>query len=293
MRLIGHLDNDKDARTFGDFLYVQGIETEFEEDEKRWAIWVHAEEHLGTAARLLEEFRANPRDPRFQAGSPAEKLRQQAEAEDAAYRKRVVPSTKMFHGLSGYGFGFVTYALIVVCAIVFFISKWGEDKASIAALFISELQRGRSGGFGLIEIRHGEIWRLITPMFIHFGPFHILFNLLMLRDLGSLFEARLGPNYLIAFVPVVSAVSNLAEYTFSGHVVFGGMSGVVYGLIGYAWIRGRLDPAAGVILDRQSWIMAMFWFFLCFIGGRHIANYAHAGGLLLGMAWAYVDSKRK
>ena len=293
MRLIGHLDNDKDARTFGDFLYVQGIETEFEEDEKQWAIWVHAEEHLGTAARLLEEFRANPRDPRFQAGSPAEKLRQQAEAEDTAYRKRVVPSTKMLHGLSSYGFGFVTYALIVVCVIVFFISKMGNDTGAIAGLFITEFSRGKGGPLGLIEVRHGEIWRLITPMFIHFGPFHILFNLLWIRDLGSMFEARLGPSYLTAFVFVVSAVSNLAQYTISGHSNFGGMSGVVYGLIGYAWIRGRFDPSAGVMLDRQSWIMAMIWFVICFIGVMPVANYAHAGGLLLGMAWAYVDSKRK
>ena len=32
MRLIGHLDSDKDARTFGDFLYVQGIENEAERE---------------------------------------------------------------------------------------------------------------------------------------------------------------------------------------------------------------------------------------------------------------------
>jgi membrane associated rhomboid family serine protease len=39
--------------------------------------------------------------------------------------------------------------------------------------------------------------------------------------------------------------------------------------------------------------MSMIWFVICFIGVMPIANYAHAGGLLLGMAWAYVDSKRK
>ncbi len=293
MRLIGHLDNDQDARTFGDYLYVQGIETQFEEDGKRWAIWVHAEEHLGTAARLLEEFRVNPRDARFLAGSPAEKLRQKAQAEDVAYRKRVVPSTQMFQGRSSYGFGFVTYALIVVCVIVFFVSKMGQDIERIAALLITETQHGRGAGFGLTEIRHGEIWRLFTPMFIHFGLLHIVFNLLMLRDLGSMFEARLGAAYLTAFVFVVSAGSNLAEYIIGGHVLFGGMSGVVYGLIGYAWIRGRFDPSAGVMLDRQTWIMAMIWFVICFVGAKHVANYAHAGGLLLGMAWAYVDSKRR
>jgi GlpG protein len=297
MRLIGHLDNDQDARTFGDFLYVQGIETEFEEDEKRWGIWVHAEEHLGTAAKLLEEFRANPRDPRFQAGSPAEKLRQQTEAEDAAYRKRVVPSTKMFAGLSSYGFGFVTYALIVVSVIVFFISKMGDDVERISALFITHLD---ADGLkvewtrGLQDIRHGEVWRLITPMFIHFGFLHILFNMFWLRDLGSMFEARLSSTYFAVFVIVVSAASNFGQYLVTGRPMFGGMSGVVYGLIGYVWIRGRFDPAAGLILGRQNLIMALIWFALCFTNLLGpIANAAHAVGLFVGMGWAFVDSKRK
>jgi hypothetical protein len=93
MRLIGHLEDDKDARTFGDFLYVQGIETEFERDGNKWAIWVRSDDHIASAGKLLDEFRANPNDPKYRAGSPAEKLRQQAKAENEAYRKRVVPGT--------------------------------------------------------------------------------------------------------------------------------------------------------------------------------------------------------
>src|SRR5678815_3860287 len=128
MRLIGHLATDKEARTFGDFLYVQGIETDFERDENRWAVWVRSDDQVAQATRLLEEFRANPNDPRFEAGSPAEKMREQAKADDEAYSKRVVEGKKLFPGLTGHGFGFVTYALIVVCVIIFFISDKGNDK---------------------------------------------------------------------------------------------------------------------------------------------------------------------
>jgi GlpG protein len=96
------------------------------------------------------------------------------------------------------------------------------------------------------------------------------------------------------FVLVVAAASNLAEYSFGRTPRFGGMSGVVYALIGYAWIRGRFDPGAGIQLDRQNVIFALIWFVLCFTGLLGpIANYAHGAGLLLGMAWAFVDSKRK
>src|SRR5688572_3701066 len=112
MRQIGHIDNDKDARTFGDFLYVQGIENEAEREGNGWAIWIHSDDQIPTATKLLEEFRANPADQRFQAGAPAEKLRQQAKANDEAYRKRVVPGKKLLPGMASYGFGFVSYALI-------------------------------------------------------------------------------------------------------------------------------------------------------------------------------------
>lgn len=294
MRLIGHLDNEKDARTFGDFLYVQGIETEFEYDDRRWSIWVHEEERLAEATRWLEEFRAHPRDPRFLAGSPAEKLREQARADDAAYRKRVIKGDTILTGLSGYGFGVVTYSLIVVCVIVAFVSKMGKSPESIAPLFISELRGLKWSLAGLEEIRHGQVWRLFTPVFIHFGILHILFNMLWLKDLGSMFEGRLGSTYFGAFVFVTAAVSNLAQYLVTGSPGFGGMSGVVYGLIGYVWIRGRFDPAAGLMLDKQNLIMALVWFVICFLPGlMPIANYAHGGGLVLGMAWAFVDSKRK
>jgi GlpG protein len=297
MRLIGHIESDKDARTFGDFLYVQGIDNEAERDGNRWAIWVHSDDQIPAAAKLLEEFRASPNDARFLAGSPAEKLREQAKAQDTAYEKRVVSGKKLFPGLTSYGFGFVTYALIAASIGVFLLSHMGDAPERVMSLFITQYEReGDSIKWirGLQEIRHGQIWRLVTPMIIHFGIAHILFNMLWLRDLGSMFEARLGSWYFAVFVLVVSAVSNYAEYSIGRHPNFGGMSGVNYALIGYVWIRGRFDPGAGMHLDRQSLIFALIWFAACFTGYLGpIANTAHGAGLILGMAWAFVDSKRK
>jgi GlpG protein len=72
------------------------------------------------------------------------------------------------------------------------------------------------------------------------------------------------------------------------------MSGVNYALIGYVWIRGRFDPAAGLHLDRQSLIFALIFFGLCFTPIiPRVANAAHVAGLVVGMAWAFIDSKRK
>ncbi len=68
------------------------------------------------------------------------------------------------------------------------------------------------------------------------------------------------------------------------------MSGVVYGLFGYAWVRSRLDPTCGLHLrpDVPFWLMA--YFVLCLLlPGLHIANWAHGGGLAMGAALGYTS----
>ena len=109
-----------------------------------------------------------------------------------------------------------------------------------------------------------------------------------------MFEGRLKSWYFLVFVIVVASVSNLAQYLVTKSPVFGGMSGVNYALIGYVWIRGRFDPGAGLHIDRQNLVLALIFFGLCFTPLiPRVANTAHVAGLLLGMAWAFVDSKRK
>ena len=71
------------------------------------------------------------------------------------------------------------------------------------------------------------------------------------------------------------------------------MSGVVYGLLGYIWIRGKFDPGSGLYLHSSTVIMMLIWFFACLSGYLgQIANTAHTVGLLMGMAWGFVSGLR-
>jgi GlpG protein len=297
MRLIGHLADEKAARTFADYLYVRKIESQLEyEKPDGWGIWIHDEDKLEEAARLLTAFKVAPTDPQYCAeAKTAAELRAEAEKGEASWRKRLRDRRYLFRPLRDYGFGLVTFGLIVISVVVALYSKFGDNPQPIMRLFITDYTLSDNmlqWNGALPEIRHGQVWRLITPIFIHFGLLHLFFNMLWLRDLGSMIEARQSWKLLAVMVLVIAAGSNLAQYFFGGPV-FGGMSGVVYGLLGYIWMRGRFDPGSGLYLHPSTVTMMMIWFFACFTPILpHAANAAHAAGLVMGIAWGYLSSLR-
>jgi GlpG protein len=294
MRLIGHLAEEKSARTFADYLYVQKIESHLEfEKADGWGIWINDEDKLEQAAALLTAFRLNPADPKYRAeAKSAAELRAEAEKDEAKYRKKLSDRRHLFRPLRDYGFGPLTFGLIAISVVVCLLSRLGDDPRRILGLFITDFTTGDPFGPRLPEIQHGQLWRLITPIFIHFGLLHIFFNMLWLHDLGSMIEGRQSSWQLAILVAVIAAGSNLGQYWFAGPV-FGGMSGVVYGLLGYIWMRGKFDPGSGLYLHPSTVTMMIIWFFACFTPIiPHVANGAHAVGLVMGLAWGYLSSLR-
>ena len=116
-------------------------------------------------------------------------------------------------------------------------------------------------------------------------------NGLWLRDLGSMIEARKTSWLLLVMILVLAGTSNVAQYMVSGPN-FGGMSGVVYGLLGYVWMQGRFNPASKLSLHPQTVTFMIVWFFLCLFGlVGHVANTAHAVGLGVGVAWGFLGAQ--
>jgi GlpG protein len=297
MRQIGHLESEPAARRFQDYLLTEGIASRLEfQQGTGWIVWVEEEDKLNEAAERLNHFRTNPSAPEFQGrANRAEELRLQQRKDQAAYQKRQLDRRHLFRPLAAYGFGLVSSVLIVMSVLVFFWSHFGTQVERVMPLFITSFWEDGSYVHWmrhLNELRHGQVWRLVTPMFIHFTFLHILFNMLWLRDLGSMIEARQSSLHLALLVVIISAVSNLAQFYLGHSPVFGGMSGVVYGLLGYIWIRGKFDPASGLFLHPTTVTTSLIWFVVCWAGFLPIANYAHTAGLLLGMAWGWVSSLR-
>lgn len=295
MRLIGHLPDETHARRFGDFLYNKGIESQIDPGPQRdWEIWVLDDEHIETAQSLLDAFSRRPDDPVYvQVSQAAARQRQRDEAKLVPRRGRVVDARTVFYK-PPVSLGALTMVLIGISITVTLLTDLQGNEHLRQTLSITQYQ-SESGYIdpdrGLWEIWHGQIWRLFTPMFLHFGILHIFFNMLWLRDLGSMVEAHKGSWMLLALVLVLAGTSNVAQYLYSGPS-FGGMSGVVYGLFGYIWMQSRFNPASQMSLQPQTVTLMVVWFFLCLSGLiGPIANTAHAVGAGVGIAWGFLAAR--
>jgi GlpG protein len=285
MRQIGNLPDEAQARLFGDHLVASHIRYEVEPDGGGWAIWISDEEQLEDAKARLERFRANPSAPEFKAARSKAAEARAAEAKDLAdYQRRLRTRQSLFPKLGGYGVGPLTFGLILLCLAFAVYSKLGYDRDVVRRFLLAD--PGNANGTFLPEVRAGEYWRLFSPAFIHFGPLHLIFNLMWLYQLGCMIEARRGTLTLALLVAVTAAGPFLAEYLWRGPALVGGMSGVVYGLAGYIWMAGKYDLTSGLYLDRTSIQWLLVWLVLCFTGWMGpVANVAHLAGLIIGVIW--------
>ncbi|GGC67575.1 rhomboid family intramembrane serine protease [Undibacterium terreum] len=184
----------------------------------------------------------------------------------------------------------VTVILIAICGIVALLSGLGSSQAVLQDLFIAG--PGSHGGYQ--DVMNGQIWRLVTPIFIHFSVLHIFFNLMWVWDLGRMIEGIKGAAFYAVFILLVGIASNVLQYSVTHSPYFGGMSGVIYGLLGYVWMQSRYRPGLGFELHKNTVVMMLIWYVLCWTGllGA-IANWAHTGGLLMGVLIGYLDPGRR
>ncbi|MGD9873335.1 MAG: rhomboid family intramembrane serine protease [Kiritimatiellia bacterium] len=292
MRDIGQLISEKSASVFCDYAVTQGIVCQPEKAEDgAWHIWVEDEDRLQAAAQMLREFQAHPEDPVYlSAEGAAAEFMTAAEKEEKEAAKRTFDRNKLWGGRTGR----LTTVLMGISILVSVVSLLGARLDAVRFLFITGIQEQADVIQwlpGLPEIRHGQLWRLITPIFLHFGIWHIFFNMMWLRDLGGMIERIKGPWFLGILIAVIAALSNLGQFYVSGPL-FGGMSGVVYGMLGYVWMKGKYDPGSGLYLHPSTVKMMIVWFFLCLTGLMGpIANTVHGLGLGLGVVWGYISAR--
>ena len=294
MRKIGTLPSEQQAKLFEDFLLTEEIGANIDTSGDEWSIWILDEDQVEQAKQELAAFTEDPGAEKYQAATrQAEAIRDERIAQARAAVKRQVkvrdtwnqPFTSRCP---------VTSLLIGVSVVVFLLMQTNDYNIPIRqALSICSFEV--SGDMvrydtRLLDIQKGELWRLVSPIFLHFGPLHILFNCIMTYQLGGAIEINRGSLKLAAMVILIAVPSNLAQYWFSGPM-FGGLSGVVYGLFGYMWMKSLYDPQSSFFIPPNMVIILIGWFFLCIAGVvGNVANYAHGFGLGTGIVIGLVST---
>jgi GlpG protein len=293
MRQIATSRDEAAARKFCDYLLTLKIATRLMPDGEETGLWICDEDKVDLARREYQRFLEAPGDPRFDAApATAREIRREEARKEKDYRVRTTRLRDRIDGNPTAADRPMTIALIVIAVLVTLGSNFGLAKSAITrALAIAPFDE-----VGLASLTSGEVWRALTPIFLHFTILHLVFNAMMMLSMGGRVEASRGTLRFLALVVVLGVGSNLCEYYLQWNINknpplswdenprFGGLSGVLYGLLGYTWMKMRFSPGLRLGVSRETLLIMLGWFALCLTGMLGpIANVAHAAGLVLGM----------
>ena len=261
------LKQERYARLLCHYLNQQGLSASVQAlaEENEFVVSVAASEHAEAARQIALEFINNPNHPRYQSAAwQAEEnvsIKPEYEFKPALLVDKIKRSP-------------LTSIILILCLLVYGLSWLGLFQPLFHLLMMQPL--------GML-IQTNEWWRLLGPAFIHFSVMHIAFNLLWWGILGSKIESLMGKSMLLLVFVVSAVASNLAQTIVSGPN-FGGLSGVVYALLGFCWWLGWLKPQWGIQLPKAVIGFMLVWLVLGYsdILWVNMANTAHSVGLISG-----------
>lgn len=174
----------------------------------------------------------------------------------------------------------VTVASLAICALLFLAFKQIQNSGAerLPAWYAALLQTG--------TIWSGELWRHVTCTFVHFDWWHILMNGFALWSLGRVVESAWGPWAMLGLILGTGAGASAVQWMVVGGGI--GISGALFGLCGFLWALRKVHPTAAMVMtDRmRNWILTLLvvGVILTEVNRIPIGNWAHGGGLVLGLA---------
>lgn len=270
LRLIA-FSNPRMAQAFVDYMATLHIDIQVRHQNNQVELWLADVSAEQMVRHELQQFINNPSDPRYLAAS----WESGSSKANIVYRR-----TDTLASLRAQA-GPLTLTIIIICVVVYGLMQLlGDDTLFNLLAYPSD------------SSQYIEIWRWVTHAFLHFSLMHILFNLVWWWYLGGPLEKRLGTAKLLEITILSAVLSGYGQAVFSGSL-FGGLSGVVYALMGYSWLSGERAPERGISMQGSLMIFALAWLALGYFDmfGVSVANAAHIGGLIVGLALAWWDTR--
>lgn len=272
--LLVTFSQERAARLLVNYLNSQGIGAQYCLQSGEHGVQLLNESDREQASSIAGEFVQSPQDAKYQ---------QAAWDNGQTVRLSTGQSGISFTGIWQQLHGIpVTTSVLVTCLVIYLLAMVGVfwPYKILVIEPIAELMQNH------------QWWRLIGPALIHFSALHIVFNLLWWWTLGGQLERRLGKMTLITLFLLSALLSNVGQLMVSGEH-FGGLSGVVYALVGCVWWLGWLRPAWGLMIPKPMVGFLLVWLVVGYadILWVSMANTAHTVGLVSGCAFAFVLSR--
>jgi membrane associated rhomboid family serine protease len=199
--------------------------------------------------------------------------------------KSVRQPTTAFGARQGRSTPVITYALIAINVALFVLETVSPRLQSALVLFAP-------------AVADGDLYRLATSAFMHYGIAHLLFNMYAIYVIGPPLENWLGRTRFIALYALSALGGSVMVYLLSPlNAATAGASGAVFGLFGASFVIGkRLNLNVQWVIGLIAINLAIT-FVIPALGGQQISWQGHIGGLVTGAAvaaaYAYAPRERR
>ncbi|WP_261903297.1 rhomboid family intramembrane serine protease GlpG [Vibrio fortis] len=267
------LNNARVAQAFIDYMASRHISIQMSpEGEGRVALWLIDAQHQVETEAELNRFLSEPNHKRYQAASW-----DVAETRKNQFHYHTPSFLSMLKSKAGP----VTLSIMLLCVVIFILQQLGFNQQIFQMLH-----------FPALDGQQWQLWRWLSHAVLHFSVMHIAFNILWWWQLGGDIEKKLGGLKLLQIFAISSALSGAGQYWVEG-ANFGGLSGVVYALVGYLWVVSTKAPQMGLTIPRQIVGFMLVWLVLGYMQPfMAIANTAHLAGLIAGVGIGLVDAMK-
>ncbi len=283
MYRVKQLETNVNLAAFSRWLAGQGVAHRITEEGGHQVLWLENPDHAEPVLEALERFLAEP------------------ELRDAVERQQHSPVFVRGRWQPSPRHAPLVLGVIVAAVVMVWVTSLGRNELAAALMVVDPRTFDWTTMAGRIDalantLASGQVWRLLTPDFLHFSWTHIIFNAVMLWFLGSQVEWFDGRGRLVVLFLATSIFSNGLQYLVSGPL-FGGLSGVVYGILGYCWLSQRKAPRfqfpPALVTFAVAWMVIGFTPLTELLGLGRMANEAHLGGFVSGVALALVLPVKK
>lgn len=271
-----------DLRPLLGLLQAQGLGVRVTEEAGEQVIWAASESQADQVRKALDSL---------ERGELNEVLRRAQALNEAAHAARPSGVNTAFAALWRLAAFLrrspLTACLAIACLCVALLSRNGRELVPVLGLFFAPIPFSSFSQLLLELASPANFLRSLTPALLHFGELHLVFNLLWLFYFGTRLEKLQSPAIVLLLYVITAFIGNVLQYYFSMSNAFGGLSGLVYGLVGYCWLLGVVAPKIGVSLRASTFFaFAVALVAMELFAGDSIASAAHLGGLLAGLAYA-------